>query len=373
MPRKVFGVAIVKLPTMARSTPGIASACRPCGQRGLAALTPQGLHPALRNRRQFGSNPHTMTRTDAPDLCSLVRPCGVRLCWYRHPPAAPAAGATAPVLLIHGLASNASRFAEFCEHTALRAQHALLRVDLRGHGGSVTRGPLASETWCDDLAAVLDAEGAAQAFVVGHSLGAQVALQMAARHPARVAGLVLIDPVFRHTLHGRPQRIARAAPLLQAAAVVVRAANALGLHRGPLPPLDLRALDQLARQALADPDPGAQAAFVARYSSTRADLRHVPLAVYLQDLVEMFRPVPAPRTLATPVLALLSANATFADAAAMRAALAGPLVQIETIHCHHWPLTERPAEVRQAVDAWVAAQEAVGGHATMTGLHRRPA
>jgi pimeloyl-ACP methyl ester carboxylesterase len=289
-----------------------------------------------------------------PEVQHLQRPDGVRLRWYRHGPGREAGTTEAtPLLLLHGLASNASRFEEFCEHSQLAQQRPLLRVDLRGHGGSLTRGRLNTETWCDDLAAVLAAEGAARAFVVGHSMGAQVALHLAARHPPCVAGLVLIDPVFRQALHGRPRRIAYSAPLLRLAAAGVRAANALGLHRGALPPLDLRAMDQLAREALANPDPAAEAAFIARYSSMRADLAHVPLAVYLQDMVEMFRAVPAPGALQVPVLALLSSGATFAQAAAMQAALAGPRVRIETIHCHHWPLTERPAEVRAAIEAWV--------------------
>lgn len=293
------------------------------------------------------------------EVRSLRRADGVRLQWHRHAAVQPGASPAVPLLLVHGLASNASRFEEFCELTRLREQHLLLRVDLRGHGGSLTRTRLDTATWCDDLAAVLDAEGQRQAHVLGHSLGAQVALQLAARHPARVASLVLVDPVFRQALHGRSARIARSTPLLCGAAALVRAANALGLHRRTLPPLDLRALDERARVALADPDPAAEAAFIAHYSSTRADLRHLPLAVYLQDMVEMFSPVPLPAALPQPVLALLSSGATFADGAEMRAALAGPRVRIETIDCHHWPFTERPAEVRRAVEDWVA-QPAAG-------------
>lgn len=285
-------------------------------------------------------------------LRRLRRPDGLHLHWVRHGPARPGAE---PLLLLHGLASNASRFEEFCEHSALARQRPLLRVDLRGHGASVSRAALDSEAWCDDLAALLAAEQAGRAVVVGHSLGAQVALRLAQRHGGLVAGLVLIDPVFRHALHGRPLRVARAAPLWRLAATTVRGLNRLGLRRRHLPPLDLRAMDELARQALADPDPAAEARFIARYSSARADLRHLPLAVYLQDLVEMFRPVPAPGGLGLPVLALLSSGATFAEARAMREALAGPQVQIQTIDCHHWPLTERPAEVRQAIEAWVGA------------------
>ncbi|MBL8323977.1 MAG: alpha/beta hydrolase [Rubrivivax sp.] len=258
------------------------------------------------------------------------------------------------MLLLHGLASNASRFEEFAAETTLARRHALLRADLRGHGEAVTRGRTGTDLWCADLAALLRAEGGRPAIVVGHSLGAQVALHLAAREPACVCGLVLIDPVFRPALHGRWALIAAASPLFGAAAACARALNAIGLHRRRLAPLDLRALDRAARVALASPE--AERAFVAQYSSMWADLRHVPLAVYLQDLVEMFRPAPMPRELAVPVLALLSTGATFAEARAMRAALAGPSVTLQAIDCHHWPLTERPVEVRQAVEAWVDAQ-----------------
>ncbi len=287
-----------------------------------------------------------------------MRPDGVTVGWRVCTPTAPvmdgAPAAPVPaVLLVHGLASNLSRFEEFVEHTGLARRHAMIRIDLRGHGSSLTRRRIDLPTWCDDLAAVLDAQRAGTAIVVGHSLGAQVALHFAARHRGRTAAVALIDPVFREALHGRSLWWTRSTPLLAAAARVVRGLNALGLHRRRLEPLDLRALDRLAREALQSP--AAEQAFIERYSSMRADLRHVPLAVYLQDLAEMFRAAPRPCDLDVPVLALLSSGATFADADRMRALLAGPRVTIRAIECHHWPLTERPLEVRQAIEEWVGA------------------
>jgi pimeloyl-ACP methyl ester carboxylesterase len=44
-----------------------------------------------------------------------------------------------------------------------------------------------------DLVAVLDHAGAASAVLVGHSMGAYVAARLAAEHPERAAGLVLLD------------------------------------------------------------------------------------------------------------------------------------------------------------------------------------
>jgi len=281
----------------------------------------------------------------------LQRPDGTRIACRRAAARRPAG--KAPVLLLHGLASNMTRWSEFVEHTALVEQRDVVRVDLRGHGDSPTRGRISLESWCGDLLALLDALGAPRALLVGHSLGAQVALACATHAPDRVAGLVLIDPVFRAALRGRWKWLARAAPLFVVAAAIVRALNALGLRRRSIPPLDLRALDALARQSLGSPQ--AEAEFVRRYSSTRADLRSFRSAHYLQELVEMFKPVARPESIGMPTLVLLSTGATFADAATMRE-IAGRFArgEVKSIDCHHWPLTERPDEVRSLIEAWCA-------------------
>jgi pimeloyl-ACP methyl ester carboxylesterase len=48
-------------------------------------------------------------------------------------------------------------------------------------------------THVSDLIAVLDHAGAEQAVLVGHSLGAHIVARLAAEHPDRVAGVVLVD------------------------------------------------------------------------------------------------------------------------------------------------------------------------------------
>jgi pimeloyl-ACP methyl ester carboxylesterase len=138
-----------------------------------------------------------------------------------------------------------------------------------------------------------------------------------------------------------------------AAAWLVRGLNAIGLRRRHLPALDLRALDELARASLGSQE--AEAEFIRRYSSTRADLRTFRTAHYLQELVEMFRPAADPGSLALPVLLLLSTGATFADLPAMqRIASRFPRGEVRLIDCHHWPLTERPDEVRHIIESWCA-------------------
>ena len=70
----------------------------------------------------------------------------------------------------------------------------LLAPDLRGRGRSAKLpGPYGIEEHVIDLLAVLDDAGATSAVVVGHSMGAYVAARLAAEHPDRVSGLVLLD------------------------------------------------------------------------------------------------------------------------------------------------------------------------------------
>jgi pimeloyl-ACP methyl ester carboxylesterase len=102
-------------------------------------------------------------------------------------------GSGQPVLLLHGLASNA----RIWDGVAPRLVGAGLRVvalDLRGHGASDQPGSgydFASVG--RDLAAALDGLGLERPVLVGHSWGANVALQFAADRPGAVAGLVLVD------------------------------------------------------------------------------------------------------------------------------------------------------------------------------------
>jgi pimeloyl-ACP methyl ester carboxylesterase len=103
---------------------------------------------------------------------------------------------TAPpaFLLVHGVASNARLWDGVADHLAA-AGHPVYAIDLRGHGESA--GPEddgdATATATADLAAVCAHFDLTGAIVAGHSWGGNVAVRLAATHPALVAGLVLID------------------------------------------------------------------------------------------------------------------------------------------------------------------------------------
>ncbi len=70
----------------------------------------------------------------------------------------------------------------------------IIAPDLRGRGRSNgLPGPYGMDRHADDVAAIIDALGLSLPLVVGHSMGAFVAVQTARRHATRIGGLVLID------------------------------------------------------------------------------------------------------------------------------------------------------------------------------------
>lgn len=283
--------------------------------------------------------------------CHLPLPDGVTLSYRRW--RAPNNPQRHTLVLLHGLASNHTRWSEFTEQTALRNHWNILRPDLRGHGESPTQGKINLEIWCDDLLHLLDTEGVERAVIAGHSLGAQVAFLFAARYPARVAGLVQLDPAHRPALRGWLSLARRLTPLLRFGVSMTRLLNRLGLGRRCFPLRDLRALDETTRASLSRSSDVRE--IVRRYTAPWKDLQYFLLAHYLQELVEVTRPLPPPADVRAPALMLLSRGVTFTDTAMMRVWASNfPSGQVQTIDAHHWPLTERPVEVRLAIEEFCA-------------------
>jgi pimeloyl-ACP methyl ester carboxylesterase len=76
-----------------------------------------------------------------------------------------------------------------------------LAIDLPGHGRSEGPALASIEAMADFLPRLLDAAGAAQAALVGHSMGALVALAAAARHGDRVRALALLGAAALMPVH----------------------------------------------------------------------------------------------------------------------------------------------------------------------------
>lgn len=97
-----------------------------------------------------------------------------------------------PIIGIHGLTANA-----YCYQTladALATDHPLYAYDLRGRGDSdKPEEGYSVPIHADDLLALIDTLGLERPIIIGHSLGALIALYFAAHHPDKLSKLVLID------------------------------------------------------------------------------------------------------------------------------------------------------------------------------------
>lgn len=256
------------------------------------------------------------------------------------------------VLFLHGVASNGSRWEEFIENTKLRSAFDIIRCDLRGHAASVTCRRATLEDWCADAAAILDAEGVDKAVIVGHSLGAQITLNFASRFGKRVLGAVALDPLVSEALTPKALEMRSRLPYLRLMEHFFRAANALGFKRR-LKIQDLRAMDAKAREKIAAGGKELEA-FIAQYSSARADLQYIHSAVYLRDLIEVGRPTPAPESILVPMLVIGASAGTFTDAEKMKGWVNSLKDgEMAVVQCAHWPMTECPQDVASVIENWV--------------------
>ncbi|MBO0685524.1 MAG: alpha/beta fold hydrolase [Candidatus Dormibacteraeota bacterium] len=99
----------------------------------------------------------------------------------------------APVALVPGTFSDRRTWLKLAG--SLAHSFRCLLFDPRGTGASPDPGtPFTPDDLVDDLLAAMDGARIQDAHLVGHSLGAVVALLAAARHPARVRRLVAIGP-----------------------------------------------------------------------------------------------------------------------------------------------------------------------------------
>jgi pimeloyl-ACP methyl ester carboxylesterase len=103
-------------------------------------------------------------------------------------------GSTPPsILCIHGYADGRYVWSPFAQ---LLVQYAgVLTMDMRGHGDSDwdPAGVYTTAKFVADAQAIIDACCSCELLLVGHSLGGDIAIQLAAANKRRVQALVLVD------------------------------------------------------------------------------------------------------------------------------------------------------------------------------------
>ncbi len=101
-----------------------------------------------------------------------------------------------PVLLLHGLGCSGDAWKPVLDRfSSDGCATTIAAPDLPGYGHSeCSQGAMGMDALGDWTVNFLDNLGLARVHVAGHSMGCQVAMALARRHPARVASLVLVGP-----------------------------------------------------------------------------------------------------------------------------------------------------------------------------------
>jgi pimeloyl-ACP methyl ester carboxylesterase len=240
------------------------------------------------------------------------------------------------VVFLHGAGMDHSVWAlqsRWAAHHGWR----VLAIDLPGHGRS--DGPPLTDigAMADWTARLVEAAGAARAALVGHSMGALVALETAARHPGRVARLALIGVSARMPVH--PDLLA-AAKAGSHAAVDMVSLWSLGAPAtlGGSPAPGLWMLGGAERLLEAAP-PGVLYADLAACDAYRG------AAAAAAKVVSPTTVILGERDLMTPLKGGQALAALIAGARMIVLPGAG-----------HMPMAERPNETRQAIGAALAAE-----------------
>lgn len=96
-----------------------------------------------------------------------------------------------PIVLLHGIGMGRSVFADLVQHLTGR----VIGIDLPGFGEAPEPArTLTMERHADLVAALLRDREVSDAVILGHSMGSQIAAEVAARHPDVVSALVLAGP-----------------------------------------------------------------------------------------------------------------------------------------------------------------------------------
>ena len=181
-----------------------------------------------------------------------------------------------PIVLIHGLLLSREMHRPLAEDLAARGNH-VITIDLLGHGESDRPRDMwrySMQFFAQQVVALLDHLELEQAAVMGTSLGANTALEIAAAYPERLRGMVIEMPVLDNALLWSALAFT---PLLVALTfgergMQVLARGARAVPRGVLPHYGNVMLD-LVRQ---EPGPGGavlQGLFFGRVAPHRSDRR----------------------------------------------------------------------------------------------------
>lgn len=129
-------------------------------------------------------------------LASSVQTNGIQMHYYRSAPG----GEKPQLILAHGLTDSGLCWQPIAE--ILVETYDCIMPDARGHGfSSAPASGYTNTEHAADYAGLIEALGLERPIILGHSMGAGTAAQLAASYPALVRGVLLEDPPWWPQTH----------------------------------------------------------------------------------------------------------------------------------------------------------------------------
>lgn len=266
-------------------------------------------------------------------------------------------GSGPDVVLVHGLASNRAFWYANHAQWLVQAGYRVTLYDLRGHGYSgMPETGYSATALAADLAHLIDTLELGPVLLIGHSYGGGVALEYAAQHPHKVAGLALLDTRVNRL---QPQQWLHEGPALSPLEQAVMQATPAEWDGETQ--VGLRYLEALARATVAGiplPSMGHWTPF----GQGRGGLRSAKQFVRMLDMTEAQREFvvmgATPARLRTQLrqMPLLLAYGGQSRCLPSQAALAQLLPQAhctQVAHAGHFFPATHPQATRERLQAWL--------------------
>lgn len=101
------------------------------------------------------------------------------------------AGQGEAIILIHGLFGSLENLGMIAK--ALKEHYRVISVDVRNHGQSFHKNNMTYSELSQDIINVMDELNISSAYILGHSMGGKIAMQLAINYPDRVKKLIVAD------------------------------------------------------------------------------------------------------------------------------------------------------------------------------------